>query len=787
MKRIFTQLFFFSFIVLNAQDYNVAFKAKKIYPGQNLANVWGYTDQYGNEYALVGASNGLSIVNITNPASPYEIVQIPGPVSNWREVKVWDHYAYVTTEGGSSGLQIIDLKKLPGGNLDNKYWSPAINGYKLRTIHALHIDDGFAYLYGHNIGNKGCVIADLSDPWNPTYAGMYDGSYIHDGYVRDKKLYGSHVFSGHFSVMDVSNPTNPVILQTQNTPTNFTHNTWLSDDSKTLFTTDENSNSYLATYDLSDINNIKELDKIQATPGTNSIVHNTHIKNDWALTSWYRDGFTIVDGHRPDNLIEVGRYDTYAGSGDGFDGCWGVYPFFPSGNIVATDIKGGLYVLTPDYVRACYLEGIVSDSTCGDALNNVKIEILLTNASDNTDLAGEYKTGYHVPGTYSVKISKSGYVSRTINNVQLTPGVVTDLNVSLLNANPSSSWSLGGSTIDNDNQTGIAGVSILLDGTNSYSITSDAQGNFSTCKVAEGTYTISAASWGYRLECFSKQLSSTNNVLDLELEKAYYDDFSTDLGWTRSGNATTGKWERGKPVGTLNGSIQSNPGNDASDDCSDKAFVTGNGGGTAGTDDVDNGVTILTSPTFDLTSYTNPFLSYERWFYAGGGSGTPNDSMVVLLSNGQNTVEIEHVLYDDPTNSTWVKKKIRIADYITPTANMKFTVTVADWGVGHIVEGGLDVFEVMDSIVLGLENEASFQDFKIYPNPIYTTQLLQYELPLEKVSLELYDISGRLIANFKTSALQGKIQLPDAIEKGLYLLKLRKEEKEIGVKLLEIL
>ncbi|MFM7900674.1 MAG: hypothetical protein ACKPAD_01670, partial [Bacteroidota bacterium] len=67
-----------------------------------------------------------------------------------------------------------------------------------------------------------------------------------------------------------------------------------------------------ASYDITDLSNIRELDRFQLTPGSQSIVHNTHILNDYAVTSWYKDGFSIADVSRPDNIIPVGRYDTYA-------------------------------------------------------------------------------------------------------------------------------------------------------------------------------------------------------------------------------------------------------------------------------------------------------------------------------------------------------------------------------------------------------------------------------------------------------------------------------------------
>ena len=38
----------------------------------NLNDVWGYVDELGNEYALVGTSKGTSIVNVTVPTNPFD-------------------------------------------------------------------------------------------------------------------------------------------------------------------------------------------------------------------------------------------------------------------------------------------------------------------------------------------------------------------------------------------------------------------------------------------------------------------------------------------------------------------------------------------------------------------------------------------------------------------------------------------------------------------------------------------------------------------------------------------
>ena len=331
-----------------------------------LSNIGGYVDSSGNEYALVGTYNGLSIVDVTDPANPVIKFNIAGTNSDWREVKTWQNYAYVTTEGCCNGLQILNLGYLPD-SVPMKYYkgNGAINN-QLNTIHALHIDAGYAYIYGSSAFNGAAVILDLSNPWTPNYVGHTAGTYIHDGYVRNDTLYGCHIYDGYFSVIDVTNKANPITITTQNTPNLFTHNSWLNDAGNVLFTTDEVSDSYLTSYDISDLNNITELNRIQLTPGSGSIVHNTHTLNDFEVVSWYKDGIAIVDASHPDNMIVTGSYDTYTqGSGDGFNGCWGVYPYLPSGNLVVSDIDNGLYVLTPTYIRGCYLEGNVTDSVSG--------------------------------------------------------------------------------------------------------------------------------------------------------------------------------------------------------------------------------------------------------------------------------------------------------------------------------------------------------------------------------------------------------------------------------------
>ena len=45
-------------------------------------------------------------------------------------------------------------------------------------------------------------------------------------------------------------------------------------------------------------------------------------------------------------MTETGFFDTFpANNNTSFNGVWNVYPYFDSGNIVISDIEGGLFIV----------------------------------------------------------------------------------------------------------------------------------------------------------------------------------------------------------------------------------------------------------------------------------------------------------------------------------------------------------------------------------------------------------------------------------------------------------
>jgi len=444
MKKLLLLLLFLPTFLFSQNGWNMNLLGSFNYPTTNLSDIWGWEDSLGNEYALVGVKNGFSCVDVTNPSTPVEKFFISDINSTWRDIKSWGNYAYITTEA-NAGLLIVDLSDMTG----NTYWhvtqfsNPSTGtSISFTSSHNIYIDEnGIAYIFGARnngtpVANRGAIFLDVNaNAIAPIYLGEWAGEYIHDGMARGDTLYAGCIYQGAMYIIDVSDKTNPQTIGQHATPNNFTHNAWVSDDGNYVFTTDEQSDAYLAAYDISNINNIQEVDRIQSNPGSNSIPHNTHVDGNFLITSYYRDGTIVHDITYPSHMIQVAYYDSYAGSGNGFNGCWGTYPFLSSGNIISSDRdsdngKGILNIYGRDFQQACYLMGNVTDGTNGNNISSADITLLSTTTSAQSNIIGDYQTAVVDSGTYQIIFSKSGYISDTLS-ILLDNGIMTILDAQL--------------------------------------------------------------------------------------------------------------------------------------------------------------------------------------------------------------------------------------------------------------------------------------------------------------------------------------------------------------------
>ncbi|TAK65013.1 MAG: choice-of-anchor B family protein [Bacteroidetes bacterium] len=327
-----------------------------------FSSCWGWVSPDGREYALLGTCNGTSIIDL-NSDTLKEIQFIPGPYAGYclREMKTWKQYAYIVTEGGG-GVQIVDLSGLPDTAILIKnfiYVDSTVSPSGNTTYsHTVTISDGFLYLNGSRLWkNKGgaVIFSLLDDPTNPEYIGDVLTTYFHDTYVRNDTMYASAIYNsgekGGLHIIDLSDKSSPSEITNISYPGSGTHNSWVSMDGKYVFTADEiNPTPHnMKVWDISSLPLYEQAASWQQEPS--SIVHNVHGRGNYVYVAHYTAGMGVVDVHDPQTPFTADWFDSYAGTSGGYAGCWGVYPYFPSGKWIGSDMQTGLYVFTFDSLR----------------------------------------------------------------------------------------------------------------------------------------------------------------------------------------------------------------------------------------------------------------------------------------------------------------------------------------------------------------------------------------------------------------------------------------------------
>ena len=308
----------------------------------SAAGNWGYTTPQGRRFALTGVSNGLSIVEVTDPTRPRAIALIPGGISQWREIRTYGEFIYVTTEA-NTGLDIIDMRD-PDRPSKVQTWSQTFT-----SAHSLYIDVDRGLLFANGTRNAARVATGMrvldvgTNPSQPREVGSFTDFYIHDLYARGNEIYAAAINNGFLAILD-STRINAIREITRfDTGGRFTHNAWLTTDSRYLFTTDERASRPLEGWDISNpLAPRKVSEYIARSPG---IPHNVLIDGTRMVVSHYVDGVHLLDVSNPERPRLMGFYDTYPTQGEGFNGCWGAYIFPGSNLIVASDIQGGLFVI----------------------------------------------------------------------------------------------------------------------------------------------------------------------------------------------------------------------------------------------------------------------------------------------------------------------------------------------------------------------------------------------------------------------------------------------------------
>ena len=433
---------------------------------------------------------------------------------------------------------------------------------------------------------------------------------------------------------------------------------------------------------------------------------------------------------------------------------------------MVTDIETGLYVIEPKYGNASYIDGTVINSVTGAPISNAQVQIIGSTNTASTNLSGFYETGMAEMGTYQIIFSAPGFEDLT-QTITITSGDILQFDVQLT---PYATYQTQLNVINSASFDGIANAFVAIYNSDfDYQLVSGSNGTVSTF-LMDGEYSISIGAWGYQTICGELVVSGEEVNQTFELDVVYSDDFSVDLGWqvTSDASLTAGEWERGTPNGTYYQGGQLNPEFDAAGDCGSFAFVTGNTEGVEYyVDDVDNGRTRIISPIMDLRFHTNPILSCRTWFRNTGGEGTPNDSLLIKMSNGIETILLDYRTYES-SSSIWKNHEIALSGSIDFTDDMHLIVETMDMdGSGHLVEAGFDKFMISaDNLSL-----TSSEDLKlsIYPNPS-SNGVLCFEASCND-GLTISDLSGKLIETFELKSGVNTLNLAHLLA-GSYIVEL---------------
>ncbi|MFM9985727.1 MAG: T9SS type A sorting domain-containing protein [Flavobacteriales bacterium] len=289
-------------------------------------------------------------------------------------------------------------------------------------------------------------------------------------------------------------------------------------------------------------------------------------------------------------------------------------------------------------------------------------------------------------------------------------------------------------------------------------------------------------------------------LIGVEQIKVHDSDDNTQFGsWTAglpADNATTGEWEQDEPMGSYTTDV--NPGTMVAVDHQhtqggSECFITGNATGEdsgIGENDVDGGKTTLQTPLIDMTLYSDPIISYWRYFTnsppGGANPGLDYWQVRVTNNNGNSWTYIENTKTSD---MSWRQNAFRVADYIAPTAQMRFQFIASDstWigenlDGGSLIEAAVDDFTLYDSFEVGVEENTNESGLTIYPSPASDQITLQLKNKENFEDITILNAAGQAVWTSTTNTPRngdGSVSIDvSALAAGVYTITVKSGESK---------
>ncbi|MCD4746570.1 MAG: carboxypeptidase regulatory-like domain-containing protein [Bacteroidales bacterium] len=247
-------------------------------------------------------------------------------------------------------------------------------------------------------------------------------------------------------------------------------------------------------------------------------------------------------------------WELYPCSGTTDDYAYGVYGIFsftielatefipPAGQVQGIcddNIQASMILL--DRVNHSTLTGLISDAQTSEA---VVAEIFIQGIDDT----GEWKYPYVsdeefgryyrllMDGNYNVTFSSYGYISQTVNNVNITNTSQTILDISM---EPAQVLSVSGIVTDGDTGYPIENVTIEVLNTPVDPVTTNSNGEYTIPEIYESTYQFKASKEGYASSIVEATVNSQNNIVNFilfETNAVSFESGTFGNEWSFGGN-----------------------------------------------------------------------------------------------------------------------------------------------------------------------------------------------------------------------------------------------------------
>ncbi len=341
---------------------------------QSSSDIWGWTDpETGVEYAIINQYDHTAFVDLSDPMAPVVVGTLAAPSQAVaRDAKVYADHVFLGTDSGLAPVQVFDLTRLRNVTSPPAVFTADALYTDGTDPHNIAIDEtsGFAYLVftGSGTCDDGLHIVDVRQPQSPTFAGCfhYPGSEFHDlqcvtydgpdtDYRGSEVCFGSAPGTGTLAIVDVTDKKNPTLIADSPYPNEaYAHQGWLTEDGRHFLLDDEFDESTFSTNTRTLVFDVSDLDEpafsFEYVGPASSTDHNLFVRDGFAFQANYTSGLRILDlaGIDAGTLTEAAFFDTHPeNDATGFDGAFGVYPFFESGIVVVSDMSRGLFVLQP--------------------------------------------------------------------------------------------------------------------------------------------------------------------------------------------------------------------------------------------------------------------------------------------------------------------------------------------------------------------------------------------------------------------------------------------------------